>query len=147
MLNESGEIADSSSLETELNMTHAKVDASLKSLLVDDYIVLEVIERRSIVLTEEGSGYATSGTPEFQYASALEVGAEVLKTDVEAKVGAQIAKIGFAKAMKNKWVKIAGEKKEKVIRIAEELVDADKNQLAVYLAKPAVDEHDKKMLD
>jgi len=50
----------------------------------------------------------------------------MLKTEVEAQVGALIAKVGFAKAMKNKWVKIAGDKKEKVIRIAEELKDADK---------------------
>jgi len=30
----------------------------------------------------------------------------MLKTEVEAQVGALIAKVGFAKAMKNKWVKI-----------------------------------------
>lgn len=56
----------------------------------------------------------------------MTVGTEMLKTEVEALVGALIAKVGFAKAMKNKWVKIAGDKKEKVIRIAEELKDADK---------------------
>jgi len=43
----------------------AKVDAAVKSLLVDDYVVLEVIERRRIELSEEGQGYADSGTPEF----------------------------------------------------------------------------------
>ena len=29
--------------------------------------------------------------------------------------------------MKNKWVKIAGEQKEKVVRLAEELIDEDQN--------------------
>lgn len=58
-----------------------------------------------------------------------------------------IAKVGFAKAMKNKWVKIAGDKKEKVIRIAEELKDADKEQLNIFLANPEVEGHDKKLLD
>ena len=48
---------------------------------------------------------------------------ETEKSAVEGKVGAQIAKIGFAKAMKNKWVKLAGEAKDKVVRIAEQLVD------------------------
>jgi len=38
--------------------------------------------------------------------------------------------------MKNKWVKIAGDKKEKVIRIAEELKDTDKEQLNIFLANP-----------
>ena len=87
--------------------------------------MLEVIERRTLALSAEGQGYATNGTPEFQYASALVTGEEILKSDVEAKVGALIAKVGFAKAMKNKWVKLAGDKKDKVIRLAEELKDAD----------------------
>ena len=55
------------------------------------------------------------------------VGAETPKIEVEAQVGVQIAKIGFAKAMKNKWVKIAGAKKELVVRIEEELKDEDKD--------------------
>lgn len=64
------------------------MDAALKSLLVDEYIVLDVIERRHIELTAEGSSYVQDGTPEFQYASALTVGEEILKSDVETKVGA-----------------------------------------------------------
>ena len=108
-LNDNQEIKDTSEHVISLGVTPAKFDAAVKSLLVDDFVVLEVIERRKIELSEEGSGYAENGTPEFQYASALGVGVETLKTDVEAKVGAQLAKIGFAKAMKNKWVKICGE--------------------------------------
>jgi hypothetical protein len=53
------------------------------------------------------------------------MGVETLKTDVEAKVGAQLAKIGFGKAMKNKWISICGAKKEKVKRITQDLKDAD----------------------
>mmetsp|Transcript_7468 Transcript_7468/g.10596 ORF Transcript_7468/g.10596 Transcript_7468/m.10596 type:complete len:83 (+) Transcript_7468:435-683(+) len=49
--------------------------------------------------------------------------------------------------MKNKWVKIAGDKKEKVVRIAEELKDEDKLQLSTFLSEPSVDGHDKKMVD
>lgn len=49
--------------------------------------------------------------------------------------------------MKNKWVKIAGEKKEKVVRIAEELNDEDQVQLNAFVATPALDSHDKKMVD
>ena len=75
------------------------------------------------------------------------MGVEVLKTEVEAQVGAQLAKIGFAKAMKNKWVKLAGDKKEKVVRTAEELKDAEQDQLNAFVASPEVERHDKKMLD
>ena len=87
-MNEQGSIPDSADLCESLGLAPAKVDAALKSLLVDEYVVLEVIERRKIELTGEGQQYQRDGTPEFQYASALEVGTEVLKTEVEQKVGA-----------------------------------------------------------
>jgi len=58
-------IADTADICSQLNVAPAKVDAAVKSLLVDDYVVLEVIERRKIELSEEGQGYAESGTPEF----------------------------------------------------------------------------------
>ena len=45
----------------------------------------------------------------------------MLKTEVEEKVGKEVAKIGFAKAMGRKWVQICGE--EKVKRISAELID------------------------
>ena len=49
--------------------------------------------------------------------------------------------------MKNKWVKIAGAKKELVVRIAEELKDEDKDQLSKFLATPEVEAYDKKQID
>ena len=48
-----------------MNVTAAKLDAAVKSLLVDEYVVLEVKERRKIELSEEGLGYVRDGTPEF----------------------------------------------------------------------------------
>jgi len=87
-LNELGEIPDSAEICSSLNLTPAKLDAALKSLLVDDFVVLAVLERRKIDLTAEGQQYEQVGTPEFQYASALELGDEVLKSDVETRVGA-----------------------------------------------------------
>lgn len=97
----------------------------MKSLVVDEYIDLQVIELKMIELSEEGRGYALNGTPEYQYANALEVNVTTAKEDVEAKVGALVAKVGFAKAMKNKWIKLEADKKS-VTRIAEALKDDDK---------------------
>jgi len=34
-------------------------------LTAEDYIVLEVLERKIIELTEEGTGYAENGSPEY----------------------------------------------------------------------------------
>lgn len=77
---------------------------------------------------------------------ALKVGEETEKTAVEAIVGAQIAKIGFAKAMKNKWVKISADKKS-VERIAEEIKDDEKDQLAAFLSENRIESYDKKLID
>ena len=37
----------------------------MKSLDVDGYVILGVIERRRVELTEEGEDYATNGSAEF----------------------------------------------------------------------------------
>lgn len=85
-----GKIADSASLveSTESKAPVPQIDAALKSLVADEYINLKVIERKQIELSAEGSQYATKGTPEFQYTSALKFGEEIEKTAVEAIVGA-----------------------------------------------------------
>jgi phenylalanyl-tRNA synthetase alpha chain len=108
--------------------------------------VLEVIERKKIELTEEGKGYADYGTPEYQYASSLILNVVTAKAEVEAKVGDLIAKIGFAKAMKNKWVRLEADKVS-VTRIAENLQDDEKVQLSAYVSNPDLEAHDKKVVD
>lgn len=64
ILDKETSIADTDSMVSETQSAQ-QVDAALKSLLVDDYVVLDVIEKKRIDLTEEGSGYAQKGTPEF----------------------------------------------------------------------------------
>lgn len=98
-------------------------------------------------MTQEGAGYAEKGTPEYQYANALEVGVPTNKSDVEAKVGSLVAKVGFAKAMKNKWVKLVPDNKDQVERIASDLKDDDKEQLSAFLTEKSLDKHDKKIVD
>ncbi len=73
ILKKDGAINNTLDLAKELNITHADLDKVLKSLLVDDYVKLEVLEKKLIELTAEGKGYAENGTPEFQYASLLEL--------------------------------------------------------------------------
>ncbi len=98
-LNLSGVIEDTAVLAQKLGVVHTELDKNLKSLLVDDYLVLTVIEKKCIELTDEGVSYASIGTPEYQYANALELNKPTEKTQLEKIVGAEIAKIGFAKAM------------------------------------------------
>ena len=110
-------------------MSHNDLDKSLKSLVADEYLELNVIEKKLLELSGEGKTYAEKGTPEYQYASALELNKVTTKAEVESKVGAEIAKIGFAKAMSKKWIKLAGDSKDAVERIAEKLEDTEKDQL------------------
>lgn len=72
---------------------------------------------------------------------------EVPKTTVEEKVGKEIAKIGFAKAMQKKWVQLCGAQKENVKRVAAELVDEDRDLLQKIAADPNPEKHDKKIID
>ncbi len=80
-----------------------------------------------VELSEEGASYAEKGTPEYQYASALEHNQTVNKKEFDSKVGQDLAKIGFAKAMQKKWVQLDPENKENVKRIAESLDDTERD--------------------
>ena len=97
------------------------MDAALKSLNVDEFVDLKVIEKRRVELTQEGEGYLTNGSAEVQYINALTKGQETPKSDL--KLDATIAKVGFQNAMKKKWIEICGEKKEKVKRVVDDVVD------------------------
>jgi hypothetical protein len=63
-LAEKNQIDDSDCLISDA-LSAQQVDAALKSLLVDNYIVLDVISKQSLELTKEGAGYAANGTPEY----------------------------------------------------------------------------------
>lgn len=111
--------------------------------------MLDVIEVKYLKNTAEGAKYLESGTPEFQYAIACTFNEEVPKSAVEDKVGKEIAKIGFAKAMQKKWVQLCGEKKENIKRIVkdEDMIDEDKDMLLKIAADSDPEKHDKKIVD
>jgi DNA-binding PadR family transcriptional regulator len=98
-LDKESEIKDSLILSKYLGIAHSELDKNLKSLSADDYVTLDVLERKIVELSEEGKTYVDKGTPEYQYTTALEMNKPSPKSEVEAKVGAEVAKIGFSKAM------------------------------------------------
>ena len=63
-LKNNGQIADSDALVAKLGVTKEKMDAALKSLNVDEFVDLKVIEKRRVELTQEGEGYLTNGSAE-----------------------------------------------------------------------------------
>ena len=99
-LDKNGKIDDSDNFANDNKIARDQLDAILKSLSSEEYIKLDVIERKLIELTDEGSGYVKNGSPEFQFVSAMKVGELVELPEMEKRVGAQISKIGSGKAMK-----------------------------------------------
>ena len=77
----------------------------------------------------------------------MELNVPTDKSAVESKVGAEIAKIGFAKAMQRKWIKLDGDNKNGVVRIAEKLEDQEKDLLTKYRENPDLEAHDKKVVE
>lgn len=60
-----GKIENTENFVEELGISSAILDPVLKSLVSEDFLVLEVIEKKQIELTEEGQSYAKDGSPEF----------------------------------------------------------------------------------
>jgi phenylalanyl-tRNA synthetase alpha chain len=139
-----GSIADTADFMKQNDLAAEVLDPVLKSLVALEYLVLQVIERKEIVLTEEGQSYAVNGSPEFQFVQNMQMGEQVDMAEMESRVGKDIAKIGFGKSMKQKWIKKDGNKFE---RIAADPVDADQTQLKKFIDDPNPDSHDKKVLD
>lgn len=87
-------IEDSGDFSTSQNISKDELDPVLKSLTAENYIVLAVIERRSIELTAEGTEYAQKGSPEFQFADKMAFEEKCDKAEMEKRCGAQVVKIG-----------------------------------------------------
>ena len=83
-----GEIANTAEFCAQNKVATDQLEPVLKSLLVDEYVVLSVIERKVIELTAEGLGYAQDGSPEYQFVSKMEVGEKVDMAEMEKRCGA-----------------------------------------------------------
>jgi phenylalanyl-tRNA synthetase alpha chain len=125
-LAKNGEIPNTEDFCDSEKLNKEDLEPVLKSLLVDDYVILEVIEKKLIELTEEGISYAQEGSPEYQFVSKMNMGEKCDMAEMENRCGKQVAKVGFGKAMKQKWVKKEGDKFE---RIVENPVDEDQSKL------------------
>ena len=125
-----GAIENTEQFSEENKVSREDLDPVLKSLSAEEYVKLEVIEKKLIELTDEGKGYASNGSPEFQFVSKMGQGETVSMPTMEERVGKQIAKVGMGKAMKQKWIEKAGADFK---RIAENPVDEDQTNLNKFL--------------
>ena len=143
-LDKNGEIPNTEDFCNSEKLSKEDMEPVLKSLLVDDYLGLEVIEKKLIELTDEGNSYAQEGSPEYQFVTKMKMGEKCDMAEMENRCGKQVAKVGFGKAMKQKWVKKEGDKFERIVEI---IVDEDQSKLQSFLKNPLLEAHEKKDVD
>jgi phenylalanyl-tRNA synthetase alpha chain len=139
-----GVVEDTWSFAQGLGVDHQAVVGVLKSLLVDQYVADEPLTASYWTLTEEGNEIASIGSAEFRVYSAVpaEGGADL--SEVQARVGEAVTKIGLGQCMKNKWLKKDG---EKIVRLASDVKDTTRDVLlAVQQMTAPVDEEEMKNL-
>ena len=64
-VNEHETIANTEEYCSSTGISKEDLEPVLKSLSVEEYLKLSVLERKEIELTDEGKGYAQNGSPEF----------------------------------------------------------------------------------
>ena len=98
---------DSGSYAASSGLEHQHVVGALKSLEADGYVVLTAASKEKWVLTDEGRGFVSAGSPEFRLFSALtepvdEAGlAALFPAEFVAAGSLEIAK---GKCMQKKWM-------------------------------------------
>eukprot|EP00386_Alphamonas_edax_P014263 GDKI01043881.1.p1 GENE.GDKI01043881.1~~GDKI01043881.1.p1 ORF type:complete len:552 (-),score=218.43 GDKI01043881.1:242-1840(-) len=122
-LDKNESIKDSTVLALEKNWDHNKMVGAIKSLGNLLYVTSTTFEKKSWVLTDEGKLYVTKGAPEAQVFDAVKAAGPsgIPQAQLNEQLG-EVAKIGFAKAMQNKWVVMNKETKS-IVATADSIVD------------------------
>lgn len=89
-------------------LDHQKIVGCIKSLQsLGDLIEVDQIENKRLELTEEGKQIVLNGSHEFLLWSSVPHDLPILQSDLMKIFPDQnVAKLGFAKAMSNKWIAI-----------------------------------------
>jgi|LauGreSBDMM110SN_4_FD.fasta_scaffold14044_1 phenylalanyl-tRNA synthetase alpha chain len=115
-----GLIADTMEFAEAHGIDHQELVGTIKSLLVDAYVIDEPISKAFWVLTSEGEQVALKGSPEYQVYQAVPNDSNgITMAQLQTIIG-DMAKIGLGPCMKNKWLKKQG---ESVIKTADNVID------------------------
>lgn len=106
VLEEKGEIADSTVLASAREWDHDKLVGVIKSLVNDGQVETTQSKKEGMKLTEEGAKYAKDGTPEAQVFHLLSKKGAMLPDEIAKELDAEISKVGVSTAMKNKWISV-----------------------------------------
>lgn len=128
-LHDAGEIADSDHLAQKLGLTHDALVPTIKSLDSYEMIHAKDLKHSRLVLTDEAKPFLSAGTPEAQLFSIIDADGSQL-SELEARLPAGVAHLGFRQAMQRRWIKTEkGSKDLKVFRQVESIEDTVLQQL------------------
>lgn len=123
-LSETG-LLNSIEFATNNSLEHQKVVGAVKSLQSMNMVVAEQIETKRLELTGEGKQIVENGSHEYRIWEALPETGGIEQPVLIKKISDEnVAKLGFTKAMSNKWIAIdKSSGKPLVIRKATTVVD------------------------
>lgn len=91
-----------------------QVKAALDSLSVREMVTSTQNQVEKLALTQEGEQMASEGSHEYKVWAAC----PATMKDLQAKLGADVAKVGQLNAFKKKWIKKEGDGFAKAVRLA-----------------------------
>lgn len=122
-----GRIDNSIEFARASGVDHGVLVGVIQSLAVDGFVVTRVAEHISWQLTDEARGFLQDGSPEARVFRAVPADG-IPRPDLQAAVGKAVAGIGFAQAMKQKWITL-DKAKGLVVRLVADIEDAVAAQL------------------
>ena len=120
------DIENSLQYARDKGLDHTELIGLFNSLSLDGYLVTAHFKQEEPELTSEGTSYLALGSPEAQVFHLVQQ-SSLSQDQILAALGA-IGKIGFAQAMKNKWISIS--KETKLVTASAEAIE-DKVQQAL----------------
>lgn len=121
-------IEDTYTWSESSGLNHATVVGAIKSLLPEQYVTIENLETSFYSLTDEGDAILANGSQEVLVLKALNEAGRLPISELQSKVGDEVAKIGMGNCMKSKWVKKDGADLVP-LKTDDEVTDVVRNQL------------------
>ena len=118
---------------------HTELIGVLNSLSLEGYIITANFKLEELTLTEEGKNYLKDGSPEAQVFNHIK--SSKLTQDQLSQLLPKTAKIGFAQAMKNKWITLDKETKT-ILPSIENIIDRVQTDLAAVFSNEEVKDID-----
>ena len=113
-LTSDGAIPDSLPFAEAQSFVHTDLIGVCKSLASGQFIATRDLSRAALQLSKEGKEVLELGSPGARLFALVPAAGGILQDDLNAAAGAEVAKVGFANALKSKWLKTVKEGEDSV---------------------------------